>query len=349
MSIASWIHGALALAATGMKLVEEGGSTRVDLTHAPPSAALAQVLKVARRLSRSRDEFRDAFGPLLIQPINPGLAFLPIRETPLLRVDNERYISLHADFLQASADDGVFFGILNALAKPAAGKFLAAAGLAFEQYVHRVLVRCATGSATRIARVPENADGRNRCDFAWKIGEDLLLLDAKRFGLGAHLVMGDIRLADRMLADVGHALQQFAETAEDIRKHGMQMVIPDLAGWVPRRVFAAAISHKPMYAWFDAVDRIAARTALGCPWSKMFAARPAVWSAADLEQLEAALPVAKPLGRLLDDLAHDRPVTYLDLRTYLRDIGWRGPHSSEYYTTRAREILARRAEPKQMP
>jgi hypothetical protein len=343
MSIASWIHGAMALAASGMNLVEQGGGTRIDLRQAPPTPAMLRVRQVAHRLSRTREEFRDAYGPLLAQPINPGLAFLPLRETPLLRVDHERYISLHADFLQAASDDGVFFGILNALARTVAGGFLAAAGLAFEQYVLRVLQRCAAASATQVVRVPQNDRGRNRCDFAWRIGHDLLLLDAKRFGLGANLVMGDIRLAERMLDDVGHALQQFAETVEDMRTHGMPAVIPALAGWMPQRVFAAAISHKPMYAWFDAADRITAMSELPRPWSEMFAARPAVWSISDLEQLEAALPV-HPLERLLADLAQNHPITYLDLRTYLREIGWRGPHASEYYAARAREILAQHAD-----
>jgi hypothetical protein len=303
---------------------------------------MQRIRQVARRLSRTPEEFRDAYGPVLAQPINPGLAFLPLRETPLLRVDDERYISLHADFLQAAADDGVFFGILNALPRGPAGEFLAAAGLAFEQYVLRVLARCAAASTTQVVRVPENAHGRNRCDFAWRIDNDLLLLDAKRFGLGANLVMGDVRLADRMLADIGHALQQFAETAEDIRVHGIDAVIPDLAGWRPQRFFAAAISHKPMYAWFDAADRIAALTKLAHPWRAIFAARAAVWSITDLEQLEAAL-VARPLERLLEDLAQDHPITYLDLRTYLKEIGWPGPHASQYYDGRAQEILATHA------
>ena len=79
-------------------------------------------------------------------------------------------------------------------------------------------------SSTRFVRIREGARGRNRCDFAWKLGEDLLLLDAKRFGLGSNLLMGDLGLSDRMLKDVGHALKQFAETAEDIARNGMEFL-----------------------------------------------------------------------------------------------------------------------------
>jgi hypothetical protein len=339
ISIAEWIHGAVALATMAFENIKPGGQlgTRIDFRQSDARPAAVRARHIAEQLSRSRDEFRAAFASVLARGVNPGLAFLPLRESPLLRLEPGWYIGLHADFLLAAADEGVYFSILKAIPEPK-GAFFAAAGAAFQEYVRRVLQRCSSIWNTQLARVPEDAHGRNRCDFAWRVGDDLLLLDAKRFGLPADMLMGDVALSERMSDDVGHALQQFAETADDIRERGMAAVIPDMAGWTPRRIFAVAVSHRPMYAWFGATDQIASRTELPRPWKELFSARPLVWSVSELELLEAALPTM-PLEQLLGDLSRDEPRTYLDLRAYLEDIGWKGPAASQYYARRTRELL----------
>jgi hypothetical protein len=341
MPIAEWIRGTVALATMAFENVKPGSSfsTRIDFRQPDTRPAAQRSRRVAEELSRSRDEFRQEFARLFAQAVNPGLAFRPLRESPLLRLDKDLYIGLHADFLLAAADESVFFSMVDALgpAGSSKGALFAAVGTAFEQYVTRVLARCAAASCTQPVRVRE-APGRNRCDFAWRVGDDLLLLDAKRFGLASNLLMGDLALSQRMLSDVGKAVEQFAETANDIARHGMESVIPEFAGWSPRRVFAAAVSHRPMYLWFGAADQIASNTNLPRPWKDLFAARLLVWSISELELLEAALPTL-PLGRLFDDVCRDDPRTFLDLRAYLQEIGWKGPSASDYYPRRARQIL----------
>lgn len=67
------------------------------------SPEVSGVRAVARSLSRTRAEFSDRFSALRAAGgADPSLAFQPLRETPLLRLDADTFVVLHTDFLLAA-------------------------------------------------------------------------------------------------------------------------------------------------------------------------------------------------------------------------------------------------------
>ena len=107
LSIRDRIYGCVALA-TMLGDGKPGApySTRSTSRH-PTSVSVRGVLgSLPEHLSSNRSRVQPQSGKLDKQ-ISSGLAFAPMRKTPLLRLSDGMYIALHTDFLLSAADDGI--------------------------------------------------------------------------------------------------------------------------------------------------------------------------------------------------------------------------------------------------
>jgi hypothetical protein len=197
----------------------------------------------------------------------------------------------------------------------------------------------------KIARIAEAA-GRKRCDWEIRVGDVLVLVDAKRLGVTSEWIMGldvNTRLRERIDKEGGEVCDQFLQTIEDIERVGVNALIPEFPpGWKPARVHAWVVHHRPLFMWFNSSTKLLERTVGVDRWRKSFSARPAFLSISELELLEGALPTLN-IDRYLRAREREDPTTYLALDHYLYETGWRGPYASPYYVTRSRELLETRA------
>jgi hypothetical protein len=349
-SVTNWIADVYTLAQAFSRQLQPGArwTASVNLASVVTDRSLARLQLVARRLSRDRESFRDRFGSIKPEDVNRGLAFQPLRETPLLwlpAVGEHYYVILHVDFVLASGDDGIYFGMQDALPPAKRAAFRTAFGKAFERYVERVLLRCSTAATdSSFARIEEGGGSEEpkRCDFAWRLGDQLILIDAKRVGFSSLMLMGGDGLRKRYADDLVNGFEQLLATAEDVARLGVETVIPALdvpAGWRPARTFGVIVHHRPIFLWFGSAARLLKDAGLADRWQNTFAASPRAFSIAEVELLEAALP-SFDFQSLLDALATDDVRTYLGLDTFLEATGWRGFSVSPYFKDRAEKLLA---------
>lgn len=271
---------------------------------------------------------------------------LVLRKFPVLRQANDRYLVLHPGFLLAAADDGAWYRINDGLLGNDRSEFQTKFGQAVELYTKRVLQRCADQvHSSVVAKVDEGQGHRRplRCDFAWKIGEDLVLFDSKRAGFSAKMLNGDDEIVRRLDTDLGKGCRQILGTIHDAKCQGWANVVPELkvvAGWQPRRIFAMLITHRPTYMWFSSTADLLKRTGIEQAWRIEFGSvRPVILALSELELFEAALP-ALDMSRFLSEIADNAPYTLGGLHMYLNGVSYRGPACSEYYQRRFTEILS---------
>jgi hypothetical protein len=309
MSVRAWLETASTIRLTVMAGIGPGrlAAPLVDVGGNEIGRAVAESLARDAGAFRERFEQTDAIAEVR------SLAFQPLRESPLLRVTADEYLVLHAGFLPDAMDSGIWFAINSALDRRDGPAFQKAFGFAFEDYVFRGLQRCAARAGGSVARVPES--GELRCDFALRVGDDLVLLDAKRAALPATVFSGSPDIWARINSRVGHGFEQLFETAGAL-KRGMNAVAPGLdvpPGWTPSRVFGAIVHHRPMFVWFGDSYEIAEQVAPRAEWKERFAALPTMWSSSDLATLERGL-ATKPLRHVLDALASDSPFARVSLK-----------------------------------
>lgn len=294
-------------------------------------------LAVMRGLSRTREEFQARLGEL--SSSEPGaLPVQAVRETPVLKLDEARYLVLHDDFVLASADDGVFYSILDALPRDARTPFFTAFGLAVEDYVHQLLRRCSAsakgpGCVIRIAP----SKHAKRCDFLWILGNLGVLVEAKRVGLAARHLEGGEPLAVRLAEELGEACEQILSTRNAIERDEVPELLEQRGIVMPSRYVGAIVTHRPVFGWFTN-RRDAVPEPLRESWTDTFGAPPAIWSLADAELLEAAAQTID-LATVFDQVASDSPSTYAGLANLLFGLGVRGSAISPHCTERLGQIL----------
>ena len=220
------------------------------------------------------------------------------------------------------------------------GAFLSEFGTAVEMYTERVLRRCAAHVPHSIVtKIPES--DRRRCDFAWKVGDDLILLDSKRAGLSARMLTGDQAIVQRLDDDLGHGCSQILSVVDEANRDEWRDVAPGLdvePGWRPRRIVGILVTHRPTYVWFRSATELLERADIVEQWRASFgAATPMILSLSELELLEAALPQLSMADFVSRIAAHDVPALS-GMHLYLNSIGYRGPSLSPYYPARAHEI-----------
>lgn len=369
ISLADWITNVSLLAQSFFRELRPDSrwAATLNLASVNTSGNVERFRKIVRRLSRDREAFRDRYASIDSRKVNRGLAFQPIRETPFLHLPDrgaEFYAILHADFVLAAADDGVYFAIHDALPVTKRASFRSAFGKAFELYVERVLLRCAACiSESSVVRIREGTGSEEpkRCDFAWRCGDQLILIDAKRVGFSAFMLMGGEGIRERYASDLINGFEQLITTAEDIERLGVEKVIPELrapADWRPSRIFGVIAHHRPIFLWFDSAKKLLRdaslperwkdealakrwkNSRLEERWDASFAAQPHAFGASELELLEAVLP-SFPLDRILDAWASDDVRSYLGLDIFLESSGWQGLVASPYAQQKARALLAR--------
>jgi hypothetical protein len=335
ISLSQWVKLATAIAV----LKVDGPNPGVDLSQLEEeaSAARAVLTSLSAPVSRMTQRFRKLradgmrFAPL----------YLPFREHPFLELSPNLFALVWGSFLLRGIDDRAYFDTLNALPEGQRSHFQKVFGQALEEYVWRILQRArevAPGSQIhRIQRI-DGVGERKRCDFAWRIGEDLLLIESKRVGIPVGYLMGEEGLRQRLDEELGRAALQLLETAEEIAERGAGAVLEAEHGWVPRRVFGWVVSHQPLFMWYSSGDAVLRRQGIEEGWKARFASKPAFLALGELEHLEAALPTL-PIGRYLDALAVEHGSTEQGFNNYLAAIGWRGPIASPYYERRKNELM----------
>lgn len=231
----------------------------------------------------------------------------------------------------------MWFAMHDGLDRCDQAAFRTAFGDAFEDYVLRVLRRCSARSRTRVARVDEAA-GDQRCDFAWRSGDDLVLIDAKRASVPANDLMGGTEIWKTVERNFHKALRQLLATAEMVQQGGLAEAAPELGlppGWMPRRIFPVVIHHRPLFLWFDTGDRLVSSAGVSPRWSECFAAAPSFWSVSDIEAMERAL-FSRSINPLLDALAARHPLARVGLKEFFRGAQYPDP-SADYYRSRFRQ------------
>lgn len=345
MSVRTWIVKAMSLSNLVEQQIANGSLSRARFDLGPlsveqersPTVALMRIMAATQ--SKLQAMLRDARE----RATDQTLAFEPIRRYPLLDLGENRYVVLHKDFIAAAADDGVWYVLNDALGP----RFGSAFGIILERYAERVLRRCASSSAHGLSRIPESRrKGVLRCDFAWRVGEDLILLDAKRSGLSSAHLMGDPEACTRLEEQVGHAFLQLLATHRSIRAGELDDVIEQLGvprTWRPRHTIPVVITHRPVFVFFSSAETILSRLGVASDWDSEFTAMPVVWSLSDVELLEAALPEID-LTALIRAIASREPVTTCGMPPYLDSVGYTGPTASPYFDARRHEILTPFAE-----
>jgi hypothetical protein len=275
-----------------LKMREDGGAT-LNLSptqeNLPPD--YERIHATAKRLSASRQEFRTAFAKAP-QDSNRGLRFEPLRRWPLLTselIGEHLFVVLHLDFLLGAADDGVFYRVLDALDSVERDHFLEKFGLVYESYVESVLRRAVSGlPGCGFARLDDGTERtRRRCDFAVRILDDLVLVDAKRCGVSAAMVEGRTDMRTRLDEQVAKAASQFIQTAKDVERGAVEALPTHLGvaeDWHPRRTFGLIVHHHPLFLWFESTRQVLQRQGLSTEWDRLFASAPIAWSTSELER-----------------------------------------------------------------
>jgi hypothetical protein len=127
--------------------------------------------------------------------------------------------------LALARSHGVFYGMVVALSAAEKSPFFAALGDAIEAYLRSSLSRFAAsvpGSAVAWVGKEDvrRASPIMRCDAAWRIGEELVLFDAKRLFVSSAILEGQDGLSRRLDEQVGHACA--VERREDARRCGRE-------------------------------------------------------------------------------------------------------------------------------
>lgn len=316
----------------------------LDFRSGEPTAERMRLRRVAESMALDARGFAEELGRVRSKDVAPGLAFEPLRIHPLLRDEENLWVILHTDFLLTAMEDGPWYVIADALrgrSPSEAGEFRTNFGEVFQAYVGRTLERCsaAVGDAA-VARIPESQ--RLRSDFAWRIGPDLVLVEAKRASVASNVLMGAAGLPQAIDRMAQKACTQLLTTQADLRA-----LLPELApqlrvgmGWLPRRTFALVVHHRPLFMWFASGGTVLNRMNRRASWHQAFAALPAFVDIAELERFE---PAAEHVAGWLDALASDHPIAYAGVHSYLLDAGYDGPRCSERVVERGRSLLAARA------
>jgi hypothetical protein len=341
IGVARWITDVCRIAQAAITWLKrhENASAGINLDPAQPDVppGFERVSSVADVLSATPGEFREELLKLDQETVDRGLAFEPIRQRPLLRdaaFGEHQVILLHLDFLLSAADDGVYHRVLPQLSEDDRPRFLERFGVAFERYVERVLTRCAS-------RLPDSrvvgltASKAKRCDFAWRIGDDLVLVDAKRWGVTAAMLMGVNDLSAWIDERLAGAAEQLIATADGIDRGDIPLAsaIGRESGWRPRRLFGLIVHHHPLFLWYTSTRESLARQGAEARWDRLFMASPLAWSVSELELFEAAATTFD-VEALLSALASGHSEAGMGLRGYLNDVGWRGrvsPHVEERF------------------
>ncbi len=341
MSIRAWIVKALSLSSLVEQEIASGRSRRARFELGQPSAEQDgnQTVAVLRSMATTPAKLQALLRDARSRASDQTLALEPIRRYPLLDLGENRFVVLHKDFIAAAADDGVWY-VLNDLLGP---RFGSAFGIALERYTERVLARCAASSEHALVRIPESQrQGVLRCDFAWRVGPDLILLDAKRTGLSSAHLMGDSEACARLEQQVGHAFLQLLATHRSIRAGELDDVIEQLGvprSWRPRHTVPVVVTHRPTFVFFSSAGTILSRLGVATDWDAELSALPMVWSLLDLELLEAALP-SIDAAALIRSAASREPITSCGVPPYLDSVGYAGATASPYFDARRHEILA---------
>jgi hypothetical protein len=340
-SIRAWVTHVCGLVNLIEETVRRSPDTKPVLDFGPAETEGDERIKIAAALSRDRVAFAERYRELGYCPDKPKALMQPIRERPLLRVDERQYLVLHDDFLLGAADDGIWYRINDSLSHVERSNFHQEFGRVLECYAERVLRRCAASVSESVFAAVERRDGDKRCDFVWRVGDYLVLIEAKRAALTAEDLDGSPDLARRIDRDVGPACRQLLATHAAIHRDGLNAVAPSLSvpeGWQPRGFIPVIVTHRPVFLWFSSRRELVQRAGIDAQWQCSFAVAPVVWSLADLEVLEASAPTVS-LQRLLQDILADHASTFANVPTYLASIGYTGVTASEYVDRRRHEIL----------
>jgi hypothetical protein len=342
MDVRTWVIKVCSLANLIWKKIAEGEVCFPILDISSPGQNSGNpMIAVIRALATSQGSFENLMKACRRQARDPVLAFQPIRQFPILDLGADRYVVLHKDFLLAAADDGIWYALNDA--SPSPSRFGSDFGVALERYVGRILGRCAAASATAVARIPESGKaGVRRCDFAWRIGANLVLLDSKRTGLNAAHLMGGGELDDRLEQDLGGACEQFLSTKRSFEGGELADVLHVLGvpeGWRPHAYVPIAVTHRPVFMHFSSAQVLLERKQMTATWDREFSAWPTFWSIQDLELLEASVPHIDLAG-LVGALLRREPATTGGVPPYLTWVGYTGMCTSEYYDRRRDELIA---------
>lgn len=342
-TISSWIKGVCGL----VNLIEEGfqrDPTRRTVLDLGPSddRPVNDALTVVAALSHDRDQFVARYRELQADPGEPSV-MQPMREKPILQLDHREYLVLHDDFLLAAADDGIWYTINDALHQgPPRARFQTAFGAVLQKYVEKVINRAAAAAGDGSCVGLDTVDGEDRCDFAWRVGDYVMLAEVKRAPLRAADLTGRPELAEHVDKHLRPACSQLLSTWVALQRDGVSAVAERLGvkvGWRPKAYIPVIITHRPTFLWFGARMELVERAHFETPWRSAFGVGPVVWSLADLELLEAAAPHIS-LCRLAQAIVNDEPCTYANVPAYLASIKYNGVTVSEYVQRRQRDLLA---------
>jgi hypothetical protein len=247
---------------------------------------------VARILSRPREDYAALMMDCRRRAADQTLALEPLRRFPLLRLSAERYVVLHDDFLLGAADDGIFYTVLDALEPRKRMAFRVAVGNAVETYAFRCLNRVARDVPdSAVARV-DTANGL-RCDFAMRLGNDLVLFETKRANLESKAIMGGTEADELYIEQFGKGCKQILQTKVAIDRDGLHRVAPTLElpiGWKPSRVIGVLLCHRPNFLWYSSFETLLKECKLTELWRDHLAGLPVIWSLSDLELLGSLSP-----------------------------------------------------------
>jgi len=335
IGLRDWIETACVLAHG----LTTGLGPEVDTAQMEEVPGLQHVSPVLRSLSLDLEEMRTA-----LVGKRGAEALGVIRERPFLRLMDHRLLTLHPDFVLSAVDDVTYLRLSND-SDPAIVGFAAVFGDVLEEYVGGILGRITSGlgPSASLARIPERKGTRKRCDWAWRVGDALVLIDSKRVGLSPGAVVGDHRLRRKIDKELGSACEQFCETMEDIKTTGIGAVVPGLSlpapGWAPKRVVAWVIHHRPLGMWFNSPSQLLARTVGKDRWDSLFSGRPTFLTVAEAELLEARASQVN-WDSLFAEFANEDPATFSGLDSYLYEKGYRGSPFSEFVRATLPKILS---------
>lgn len=338
-----WLCDATLIANMCFQALKPGsGHAPVLDLRAGSAADVVRLRKVAHGMSLDSSGFMTELGRLGQKDVAPGLAFAPIRISPLLRDGENVWVVLHADFLMTAVEEGPWYTVADALrarSTAVAGEFRTNFGEAFQEYVGRVLIRCSEAfQDAAVARIPE-AEGQERSDFAWRVGGDLVLVEVKRASVASHVLMGAPGVAALLDKMAGKACSQLLTTREALAEWlpGVASKLGVASDWVPRRAFGLVVHHRPLFMWFATGATVLRRCGVQAAWSRQFSAVPGFVDVAELELFEAAPGY---LTRWLDAQSADHPIAYAGVRTFLSDAAYSGSGVARRVADKGAELLA---------
>lgn len=221
-----------------------------------------EIEAILKRLSVTQSQFQQEFAEELDLTGDLFWSFITLRNRPMFRTPDARYLPISLRFLQEKATSGVFWDINDFLREPERTRFRSLFGILFQTYVGHIIKRMFAGTpAARpeillAHRYQTRAGEREASDAAVVEDRNVLFVEASvtRLKMVETAVRGDI---DKFEEDLGNIVIENAQQADrvvrDFREglftvgdrtyEDVKTILPVIVTIEPVPLFPPAIQH----------------------------------------------------------------------------------------------------------